>query len=76
MNQVLEIRKQLHDKGEQQDSMARGYENLCDVFIRKGDIDSANQSLDKAFEFLLPNDEFDANHLPIIKHQKYWTTDI
>ncbi|GAA4271568.1 CHAT domain-containing tetratricopeptide repeat protein [Aquimarina gracilis] len=70
MNDVLEIRKQLGVDGDYQDAIARGYENLCDVLIRKGDIDQANISLHKAFEFLLPDEEFDRNNLPIIKKSK------
>ncbi len=70
MTQVLEIRKQLYAKGEHQDSMARGYENLCDILIRKGDDKKANQYLNKAFDILLPSSSFDADHIPIIRKSK------
>ena len=70
MYEVLEIRKNLGSSLEYQDDIARGYENLCDIFLRKNDIENANKSLKQAFEFLLPNDEFDANHLPIIRKSK------
>ncbi len=70
MHDVLEIRKQLGIDGDYKDAIARGYENLCDVLIRKGNVDKANTSLNKAFEFLLPDEEFDQNNLPIIKKSK------
>ncbi|WP_299438510.1 CHAT domain-containing tetratricopeptide repeat protein [uncultured Aquimarina sp.] len=70
MNQVIHIRKQLDRNQKQQDAIARGYENLCDIFIRKKDISNANQSLNKAFDILLPKGSFDVNHLPIIRKSK------
>ncbi len=70
MNEVLEIRKKLKGSQEYKDAIARAYENLCDVLIRKGSLNKANTSLNKAFEFLLPNEEFDQNNLPIIRKSK------
>ncbi|WP_299212308.1 CHAT domain-containing tetratricopeptide repeat protein [uncultured Aquimarina sp.] len=70
MNKVIEIRKVLYSKGERQQQMALAYENLSDILIRKGDIVSANNQLDKAFNILVPTGSFDNNHLPIIKSSK------
>lgn len=70
MNRVLEIREKLYSNSERQRQLVLAYENLCDILIRKGDINGTNQKLNRAFEILVPNATFDKDHLPIIKNSK------
>ncbi|MEM9361460.1 MAG: CHAT domain-containing tetratricopeptide repeat protein [Bacteroidota bacterium] len=70
MYRVLNLRKGLYLKGESQHEIALAYENLCDILVRQGSLDRADQYLSQAFDMLLPNDDFDANHLPIIQTSK------
>ncbi|PRX54949.1 CHAT domain-containing protein [Flagellimonas meridianipacifica] len=67
MYRALNLRKALYLKGESQHAIAAAYENLCDILIRQGALARADQHLSHAFDMLLPHDDFDANHLPIIQ---------
>ncbi|TSE10227.1 CHAT domain-containing protein [Aquimarina algiphila] len=66
----LDIRNTMIEKGESKLSIVHAYENLSDIFIRKGDIEKGNHNLNKAFDILVPNASFDKEHLPIIKTSK------
>ncbi|WP_233565279.1 CHAT domain-containing protein [Aquimarina sp. AD10] len=70
MNEVILIRKKLYQEGENQDAMARAYENLSDILIRKNQLKNADLYVNKAFNILFPYANFDTNHLPIIKTSK------
>ncbi|TPN83004.1 CHAT domain-containing protein [Aquimarina algicola] len=66
----LELRKQIVEKGESKLSLVHAYENLSDILIRKGDLTTANQYLNKAFDILVPIVDFDQDHVPIIRTAK------
>ncbi|WP_350284812.1 CHAT domain-containing tetratricopeptide repeat protein [uncultured Croceitalea sp.] len=70
MYRALNLRKVLYLNGESQHAIAAAYENLCDILIKQGALDRADQHLSQAFDMLLPNDEFDTSHLPIIQKSK------
>lgn len=70
MNRVIQIREAFYLKGENKQAMASTYENLGDILIEKGDIESADGYLNKAFDILVPTRSFDSDHLPIIRKSK------
>lgn len=66
LKEVVKKRKALLSTVEDYQTLSYAYENLCEVHEEKGDLNTAHEFLQKAFDILLIKGRYDADGLPVV----------
>ena len=66
LTEVLQIKEQFYQYGSGSEFIALAHENLAEMYVRKGDLNKAENELKKGFEIVMPKVIFDGRTIPII----------